>query len=197
MLKVWVAFLVLLFFFLLFYLGLYLKSGHYNLSAGRPLLVIQLSRDNKNKWANDFFFLPYFCGDYFFYFSTTETSRFIADRHGLCLDCTVQRRMLEIETGKLLLEITYLMSVDYLLLSWMWNYNLTLDTITYRLGEQSYTHELNFPLTQLRFRLHAVSSACKGDWQQTWTSMCFKTVTKVLHPGSEYSATTNKNLDYQ
>lgn len=43
-LKVWVAFLVLLG-FLLFYLGLYLKAGHYNLSAGRPLLVIQLSRE--------------------------------------------------------------------------------------------------------------------------------------------------------
>lgn len=133
----------------------------------------------------------------FFYFSTTETRRFIEDPHGLCLDCTVQRRMLEIETGKLLLEISYLMSVDYLLLSWMWNYNLTLDTITSRIGDQSCTHELNFPLTQLRFGLHAGSSACKGDWQQTWKSMCFKTVTKVLYPGSEYSATTNKNLDYQ
>lgn len=46
MLKVWVAFLVLCF-SLLFYLGLYLRSGHYKLSAGRPLLVIQVSRDNK------------------------------------------------------------------------------------------------------------------------------------------------------
>ena len=36
------------FVFLLFYFGLYLKSGHYSLSAGRPLLVIHLSR-NKNK----------------------------------------------------------------------------------------------------------------------------------------------------
>lgn len=60
-----------------------------------------------------FLFLPYFCGDYFF-LPTTETRRFNGDPQGLCLDRTIQRRMLEIETGKMLLEIIYLMSVDYL-----------------------------------------------------------------------------------
>lgn len=142
------------------------------------------------------FFPVLFLWRLFFYFLTTESSRFNEDQHGLCLDRTIQRRMLEIETGKLLLEITYLMSVDYLLLSWMWNYNLTLDTITCKIGEQCCTQTLHFPLTQLRFGLHAGSSSCKGGWQQTWASMSFKTVINVLHPGNEYNATTNKNLDY-
>lgn len=116
MLKVWVPswFFCFLFFFL-FYFGLYLKSGHDSLSAGRPLLVIQLSRDNKTSEQKTFF-PALFLWRLFFHFSTTETRRFNEDHHGLCLDRTIERRKPEIETGKLPLEITYLMSVDYLLL---------------------------------------------------------------------------------
>lgn len=114
-----------------------------------------------------------------FYFSTSETRRFNEDQHGLCLDCTIQRRMLETKTGELLLEIIYLMSVDYLLLSWMWNYNYILDTITHWIRELCRTHELLLSLTQLRFGLHSGSSACKGGRQQTWTSMTSKLVSTL------------------
>lgn len=34
----------------------------------------------------------YFCGDYF-YLEMKETYRLTQDPHGLCLDCTIQRRL--------------------------------------------------------------------------------------------------------
>lgn len=120
-LKVWVAFLVLFFFFS-FCLGLCLKSGHYKLSAGRPLLVIRLSRINRNKWAKDSYSRLIFVEMIFFFFlnfPTTETCRL--DEQSEHLDHTMQRGLLEIVTGKLLppmlLEITYVKFLDYLLLS--------------------------------------------------------------------------------
>lgn len=59
------------------------------------------SRDNKTKWANDFF-PPLFLWRYFFYFFFFNQLRLAvltADQHELCLDHTIRRPMLEIETG--------------------------------------------------------------------------------------------------
>lgn len=50
---------LVLFHFFSFDLGLCLRSGHYKLSAGRPLLVNQLSRDNKREQGTLFLFPCY------------------------------------------------------------------------------------------------------------------------------------------
>lgn len=71
---------------------IYIKTGLYTVSSGRPLLVTTFSRDNKNKWANNFF-----CGDIYFY--QLRLAIFTADQHELCLDHTIRRQMLEIKTG--------------------------------------------------------------------------------------------------
>lgn len=124
MLKVWVSFLVLC--FLLFYLGLYLKSGHYKLRAGRPLLVIQLSRVNKNKWAKTLFFLPIFVEIIFFTFQRPRLADLLRTSQ-VFIGLYNSKKNAGNCDWKVVpasqLEITYLMSVDYLILSWMWNYN--------------------------------------------------------------------------
>lgn len=46
----------------------YQRAGHYNLSAGRPLLAIQVSRDHKTSEQMTVFFFCRTCGDIFYYF---------------------------------------------------------------------------------------------------------------------------------
>lgn len=127
--------------FLLFYLGFDLKSGRYTLSTGRLLLVIGSSREQNNKWANYFFGLIFV--EIILTFQRIHLEVYSRPTWTMLGSYNSKKKAGNWD-WKVLLEITYLMSVDYLLLSWMWNYNCTLDTVTDRFRELSCNHELRF-----------------------------------------------------
>lgn len=106
--KVWVPFLVLLFLFFHFFIllnsGSYLRSGHYKLSAGRHLLVI--SRDNTNKWANDF--SPAMFLWRYIFFPNISSTKGPAKDYSWIIQIKEVCRKVRLDSSNHDLEITYL-----------------------------------------------------------------------------------------